>query len=267
MKKNSVKNILIGADIEVFLKDKQSGEIVSAEGFIKGTKESPFNYDPSNKYFQLSLDNVEAEFGIPPVTDKKRFLEYIKKSLDYINSTVPPHLCTSATPAAILDDRWLQTDQAKLFGCEPDYCVWTKSVNIKPEGVNPNLRSAGGHIHIGYENPEIEVTEELIKSMDLHVGIPSVLQEPDNERKNLYGKAGAFRFKDYGAEYRTVSNYYLASDALMSWVFDSTLDAINRVNNGFDFSDALGDDIQDAINNNNKKLAKKLVDKFQLQLA
>jgi hypothetical protein len=266
MKKGLLKNILIGADIELFLVHKKSGEVVSAEGFIKGTKDKPFNFDPANKYFATSLDNVEAEFCIPPVTDRKKFGEYIKKAVDYINSTIPKHLCTAALPSAILDDKWLQTEQAKLFGCEPDYCVWTRSMNEKPDAGNPNLRSAGGHIHIGYDEPTTDVNEALIKSMDLYVGVPSVLQEPDNERKLLYGKAGCFRFKDYGVEYRTISNYYLASEALTNWAFDSTMMAVNSVNNGFEINEKLGQRIVDTINNNDKKMAEKLVKEFKMEL-
>ena len=41
-----IQNIKVGADVEVFLKNKQTGEFVSAEGHIKGTKEKPFIFDP-----------------------------------------------------------------------------------------------------------------------------------------------------------------------------------------------------------------------------
>lgn len=264
------KNVTIGADIELFLQDKELKEVVSAEGFIKGTKNEPFNFDKTNKYFATSLDNVATEFCIPPVTNKKDFINYIKKAVDYINSTVPNNLCTVVAPAAIFADKFLQTDNAKTFGCEPDYCVWTRSMNEKPSAPNPNLRSCGGHIHIGYDNSEdlgIELKEDLIKCMDLCVGVPSVLQEPDNERKLLYGKAGCFRFKNYGVEYRTVSNYYLANNALMSWAYDSTKAAVNMADNGFKFTNTLSRNIQSAINNNNKSLAEKLVKQFRLELA
>lgn len=264
--KNKIKNVLIGADIELFLMHRDTAEVVSAEGFIKGTKDKPFNFDPANKYFATSLDNVEAEFCIPPVTNRADFLNFIKKSVEYINRTIPQHLCTAALPSAILDEKYLQTENAKTFGCDPDYCVWTREQNEKPSAPNPNLRSAGGHIHVGYHNPELEINEAIIKAMDLHIGVPSVIQEPDNERKLLYGKAGCFRFKDYGVEYRTVSNYYLASDALTNWAFDSTMNAITSINNGFTIDSKLGHRIQKAINNNDKNEAKKLIKEFKLEL-
>ena len=263
-----ITNPLIGADIEVFLMHKVSGEIVSAEGFVKGTKNEPFNFDPASKYFATSLDNVLGEFCIPPATNKVNFIENIKKSLEYLNATIPDELCTVSKPAAILKDKYLQTENAKLFGCEPDYCVWTRSINMKPEGVNPNLRSAGGHIHVGYDEPNRqEVAEDIIKAMDLFIGIPSVIQEPDNDRKSLYGKAGCFRFKPYGVEYRTISNYYAGDERLTGWVYDNTQLAIDAVNNGLTFSKRLADKIQLTINGNKKKAAEQLIKEFNLQLA
>jgi hypothetical protein len=266
-----VKNWKIGADIEFFLKDKQTGEIVSAEGFVQGTKHNPFNFDKSNKFFATSLDNVLAEGCIPPIeagpTGNEKFKLYIQKLIAYFNHSIPSHLVVASVPSAILDPKWLQTENSKTFGCDPDLCVWTKSVNEKPTGVNENLRSAGGHIHIGHDDPDnMETNEAIIKAMDLFVGIPSVLQEPENERKSLYGKAGCFRFKNYGVEYRTISNYYAGDDRLSDWVYNATSKAIEAVNEGMDF-DQYKERILDAINGNNKVIAGNLVRELDLELA
>jgi hypothetical protein len=239
---------------------------VSAEGYIEGTKHRPFNFDPTNKYFATSLDNVAAEFCIPPVTDKEKFFEYIMKSLNYINQVIPDYLCTAALPAGVFDEKYLTTENAKRFGCEPDFNVWLKEPNQKPETANSCLRSCGGHIHIGYDDPEFHTSEYLVKLMDLCVGVPSVLQEPENERKNLYGKAGAFRVKDYGVEYRTVSNYYAGDKRLTDWVFDATMRAIELANNDFDV-DQYQEQIVTAINDNDKVVAQNLINALELQLA
>ena len=261
-----VDNVTIGCDIEVFLMHKDTRKLISAEGYVDGTKHEPFNFDPADKYFATSLDNVAAEFCIPPVTDKEKFFEYITKSLNYINSKIPEYMVTAATPAGIFDDDQLQTENAKLFGCEPDYCVWDRTVNEKPKAENANLRSCGGHIHIGYANPDMETSEYLVKLMDLCVGVPSVLQEPDNQRKTLYGKSGCFRPKDYGLEYRTVSNYYAGDKRLSDWVFDATQNAIRLANEGFDV-DQYKDRIRQAIDGNDKVTAQNLINELDLQLA
>ena len=265
-----ILNFTIGADIELFLRNKHTNEIVSAEGLIKGTKDEPYVFDKSNKYFATSLDNVLAEFCIPPANKALDFYNAIEKCVKYIRETIPQELTTVSYPAFVLNDKWLQTEHAQLFGCEPDFNVWARSVNQRPEAAS-NLRSAGGHIHVGYDEPDMETNEWLIKALDLHLGVPSILQEPENERKSLYGKAGAFRFKDYGAEYRTISNYYLESKQLTEWAFNNTVAAIEWLNvreekDVINTFNEWGLNIQNAINNNDKMLAETIINSFDINV-
>ncbi len=272
--KSLIRNILIGADIEMFLKDLQTNEIVSAEGYIPGEKHNPFNFDPSNKYFALSLDNVAAEFCIPPVTNETDWLKNIKHSLDYVTSIIPKNLVPVPLPAANLHERFLQSECAKRFGCDIDFNVWKREANESPSAPDSTLRSCGGHIHVGYDlegldrQTKTEHDEFIIKCMDLFLGIPSVLQEPDNKRKLLYGKAGCFRQKEYGVEYRTISNYYLASDQLTKWAFTNTMTAMDFINcGGMEMIDAYEDQIQFAINSCDKVTAENIINAFDIQMA
>jgi hypothetical protein len=265
---NKVRNPLVGSDIEAFLMEEESGRIISAEGIIKGTKHKPFNFDPSSPFWATSLDNVLAEYCIAPASDRECFVNNINKSIGYIKSILPAGVCMAAIPSAILEDEFLQTANAKLFGCESDLNVWLRRHNPKPKAENENLRSAGAHVHVSYDEPDMETTEQLVKAQDLFLGVPSILLEPDNERRRLYGKAGAFRIKDYGFEYRTLSGFFASTDELKGWVFDNTMRAIDFINNErFDELDAVGDQIQAAINTNDKKLAGDLIRQFDIQLA
>ena len=106
-----IDNPTIGADIEVFLANKRTREVVSAEGIIKGTKENPYVWDTFNKYFAISLDNVLAEFCIPPARTNNEWYANIQKSLSYINSVIPVELGTMAAPSANLDPKYLRTGQ------------------------------------------------------------------------------------------------------------------------------------------------------------
>ena len=39
--------------------------------------------------------------------------------------------------------------------------------------------------------------------MDLFLGVPSILIDPDTERRKMYGKAGDYRLKEYGRRNKT----------------------------------------------------------------
>lgn len=272
-KKKSLKqseyilNPTIGADIEVFLQDISSKEVVSAEGIIQGSKNEPFQFMDGNPFFATSLDNVMAEFCIPPAQNADEFAGHIQTSMGYISNVIPKNLQIFAYPAVKVNEKYLQTENALLFGCDPDYDAWKfGEMNEKPNATS-NLRSCGGHIHVGYDNPNRMLSMDLIRAMDIFIGLPSILQEPDNERKSLYGKAGAFRYKSYGAEYRTVSNYYVTSPELMKWAFNNTMQAVDFVNNKAVISHEEARAIQSAINFNDKQLARTMCDYFSVKLA
>lgn len=262
-----ILDVTLGADIEVFLQHKTTKEIISAEGFIQGTKDNPFVFDASNKYFATSLDNVLAEFCVPPAKTKEEFWANIQKALGYINSRLPDDICTTAFPSFSLHPKYLQTKNAITFGCEPDYNAYSGEQNVKPFCPDQTLRSAGGHIHIGYTTPDSITNMAIIRALDLFIGVPSIIAEPDNKRKELYGKAGAFRHKEYGVEYRTPSNYYLANKDLTMWVHTSAIDAINWLNKGNNVDEGLGQTIQEVINTNNKQEAEMLINHFKIKKA
>lgn len=262
-----IENFLTGADIEAFLMKQETGEIISAEGIIKGTKRKPFNFDPSSPFWATSLDNILAEYCIPPARTREEFVQNVTKSIGYIKSILPEGICIASIPSAVIHDKYLQSANAKLFGCESDYNVWKKEVNKKPQAENINLRSSGQHIHGSYDNPCIDTTEKIIKTLDAFLGVPSILMEPENERRKLYGKAGAFRFKDYGFEYRPLSGFFASSPDLIGWCFDNTQLAVNFINDGrFDEIEAVGDQIQCAINTNDKIMASNIIKQFDICL-
>src|SRR5438034_11823471 len=120
---DKVRNYIIGGDVEFFLMRKSTKEIISAEGYVKGSKHLPFNFDPSDKYFCTSLDNVLAEITLPPTISKDAWLTNIQKSIDYINSILPEDICTASIPSARLNPAYLNKNNAKLFGCDHDFCV------------------------------------------------------------------------------------------------------------------------------------------------
>jgi len=256
--------ITIGADPELFLSFR--GELRSSVGKVGGTKDFPRPLDRPG--FFVQEDNVAVEFNIPPASTVEQWVESLQWSLTHIKEKVIPKGTELTIEASgMFPDAELRSHQAISFGCTPDYCAWTNARNPKPDiWENPNLRSCGGHVHIGWENPKQPERLALIKAMDLFLGVPSVTMDMDQQRRKLYGLAGAFRITPYGTEYRTLSNFWLKSPELMRWVFEQTTRAFDFVTNpkNWDLLDLEGEEIRDTINNTIPDKALRLVKDYRL---
>ncbi len=236
-------SFLIGADPEFFL--EMEGKFISAINKVGGSKDHP---EPIGNGCAVQEDNVAVEFCIPPSDNAKAFYNSIMYSLSQIKERIP-EFTFSKVASAEFDDNELAHPRAMEFGCEPDFNAWTGRKNPRPHAPNHKLRSAGGHVHVG------DVTDlnkrQLIQAMDLFHGVPSVKLDPDTVRRKLYGKAGAFRPKTYGVEYRTLSNFWIWDKGLVDWVYHQTSRAVDFVRSGNVLSKEDGTLIQDAINKGN----------------
>jgi hypothetical protein len=257
-------NIKLGCDPELFLSDV-TGKLRASCGLIGGTKADPQPL-PIGDGFAIQEDNVAVEFNIPPASNAKQFVESISKAMGFIGASVESmhgFRIVSLSAASFPKDQ-LVDPRAIEFGCDPDYNAWTGDRNPRPKAGDPTLRSCGGHVHIGFDKDKMG-SRNLIKMMDLYLGVPSVLMDNGELRKQLYGKAGAYREKPYGCEYRTLSNFWVFQDNLKRWVWESTERAVEAVDAQFVVDD-YQDLILEAINNNNKDVARVLVDEFSLEV-
>ncbi len=260
-----IESVTLGCDPEIFL--EKNGEIISAEGLIGGTKHEPRPI--SDNGHTVQEDNIAIEYNIPASKTSQEFIDNNNFVKDYLETYVAALGCNlSITASAILDKKYLQSEQAQTFGCEPDFNVWTQSVNEPPQP-GGNLRSSGGHIHLGWTSPITEeIQEQIIKAMDFTVGLGSILLDIDDRRKEMYGKAGCFRFKDFGVEYRVLSNFWIKSDESIQWAWDTTMKAVELVNSGKIEMLALeyGNKVVEVINTNNKELAQELIEIVEKEL-
>jgi hypothetical protein len=205
----------IGCDPEVFVRDS-GGDIVSAIGLVGGTKEAP---KPVQRG-AVQEDNMLAEFNIDPAYTVEHFVHNINTVISELEGildgkTVEVKASHHFTKDAIQDGG----RQALEFGCDPDFNCWTLKPNNKPSPFT-TMRTAGGHVHIGYDNPSEVKSANIARMCEYYLGLPSVLIDNDSERRNLYGCSGAFRFKPYGLEYRVLSNFWIATDELKEWAFN-----------------------------------------------
>lgn len=217
-----IDNLLIGSDPEAMIMEVATGKMISAVGLIPGTKDVPVSIG-NGCYIQA--DNVNVEWCLPPTQDPKDFAKNLKYCIKYTNSILPQGLRVLLNSSHEFDVDQLQTPEALEFGCDQDFCIYNEDINEpnpKPTSTNPNLRSCGGHIHFGAVsliNP-IASIRFLKTRIEPLLGVALVALDPDTRRKELYGKAGAFRLKPYGIEYRTPSNFWLSSEGLIDFVFE-----------------------------------------------
>jgi hypothetical protein len=236
-------DILLGADPECFIWNKEFDRPVSAVGIIPGTKVEPFKVEKGG----VQVDGLAAEFNIDPAANEDEWVENITTVLAQMNSMLPDGHEFRFEPAAFFTEEHFnkQPDEAKELGCDPDYNAWQSAQNPVP-GIKMvakgMLRTAAGHIHIGWTegadvaSPEhIAKCEILVKLMDRYIGAPMVLSKGNQEekrRRKLYGRAGAYRPKTYGVEYRTASNNWLTSEEKMRWAYRNTILCIERMLEG-----------------------------------
>lgn len=206
----------IGADPEVFV--FEGGVPRSAIGLIGGEKHDPRRVDKG----ALQEDNVLAEFNIDPADNEEEFVNNIGVVMNILRGVLPQGMSLGTVASHEFDVEYLrqQGSKAMEFGCDPDYNAYTLAANRMPEGVPPGLRTAGGHVHVGYTTTEdVHTAAHVARYLDVFLGVPSVLLDNDSRRRLLYGGAGCFRTKSYGMEYRTLSNFWLHDEALTRWVY------------------------------------------------
>lgn len=264
----SIKNITIGSDPEMFILT-ESKVLTTPQYRIYGSKDNPFPLN--NDGFFVQRDNMAAEFCIPPAKNVKEFTRNIALGIFLVSEMLPEGYSLAPIPSAIFDPFLIDNDgEALVFGCDPDYDAYTLAKNAKPCSTNKYLRSTGGHIHIGYDDPNTATSVNIIKLLDLFLGVPSVILDNDIERRQLYGNAGAFREKSYGVEYRTLSSFWLKDAQHVEWVFNTTLEALGRYNefivNGVLVDKQTESLIVDCINTNNKSIAEELMGVYRLNL-
>lgn len=263
----AIKNILVGADPELFIINTKTNEVVSSIGLIPGVKGDAYRSKDMPKGYGIQIDNILGEFNIPPAKTKKEFIDSIEYMKDYIRQYVKsknPDLDICCAASKYVPEDQLQSEEAKQFGCSTDYNVYTQSANPKPQGESTNLRSAGCHIHISYNSPNINTSLILIKYLDAFLGIPSLLIDADKDRRSLYGKAGCFRLTPYGFEYRSLSSKMIETVDNISFVWDGVMRAIKAFNCGY--SIPRSSDVIRVINNSSVQDAIKLCEEFKLTI-
>lgn len=257
----------MGDDPELVILDRR-GNLKSAIPLIAGDKKNPTKIPGG----QMIHDNVNLEFGIEPASNVDEWVDRHREILSHIATNVlPKGLRIAVIASSLFPDSELEDPEAKMFGCDGDFDAYEMAMNIPPsvEGA-ANLRSCGGHVHIGHEKirETIENVAGATKAMDVFLGLPSLLLDKDEtsaRRRELYGKAGCHRPKPYGVEYRSLGNFWVAHPELTRLVYLLTRDGLSAWENGHlaGINEAL---VRKTINGGLKDKAEKALKGFILPL-
>ena len=263
--------ILLGSDPELFTRNA-SGAISSVSGLL--------GCDKWNKRFvsddiRLQEDNVLVEFDINPHNSFEAFNDNLLRGIAACQEAVSKvdHELAPGISSHIftLDELNSFNKGVWEFGCEPDFNALTGTMNPKPRAADVGLRTAGGHVHIGYVDEnfsmDLEQGQAIVGVMcDFYLGLPSLLLDHDDRRRELYGKAGAIRKKSYGMEYRTLSNFWIFDEANRRMIWDQAHKAHAELAGGYERLVAMVDpfEIQRVINEADKKAAEKYIKLLQV---
>lgn len=219
--------MLIGTDPEFFLFNETFP--IPAIGLLGGTKGKA---KPILDGVGIQEDNVMGELTISPVSlyNPNQLHDLVHAGIEWADKQTG--FKSKFTPSAKFTAQQLADPMAQEFGCARDWNVYERdnhcSVPILPE----NTRFAGGHIHFGDKRLTPKECRKFTKILDLYLAMPAIRRDKDKQRRKAYGKPGNFRYKPYGMEYRTVSNWWLGTEEEVQWVFKQIKKAVAFLESG-----------------------------------
>lgn len=235
----SPKDFKLGADPELFMRATTPGKPwVSAYKLIPGTKKEPHPVEDG----AVQHDGMLAEYNINPAKTADEFVNNNMSVIKQMSLMVPDHELVNRPCVTFSKAVWdAAEEEEKELGCDPDFNAYTSKENEAPDQ-NALFRTGSGHLHIGWtEGMDIndpghrEACEMFVKELDVYLGAPMAYldnSKASRKRRLLYGKAGSYRPKSYGVEYRVLPNSWVGNEELMRWIFNSAKMAFARMLSG-----------------------------------
>ena len=222
-------SVKFGSDPELFA--EQNGRIVGSELVIPKKLTS----DMGNA---IVRDGVQLELHVHPEFCREFFenniedtFEALKRHFEDLNNGTQMNF--KAVVRVSRGELNKLSAKSRILGCAPSINIYDENAKL---GVNPEtyrVRSAGGHIHLGLSSPKLKKEfKRIIRMCDILVGNQCVLIDRDplqRIRRRVYGRAGECRVQKYGVEYRTLSNFWLRSRPLVSFVLAMARNAVHVI--------------------------------------
>lgn len=260
-----------GSDPEFCLVDNK-GTYISAIEIVPGTKAHPVTIG-KNLFF---WDNVLAECSIDYGLDLKDTIEKFRLCFkDYAKMVHPLKMVPQASHE--YSKEACACEEARTAGCMEELNCYEMMTVLPPcFSDGSRLRTGGGHVHLGRLAGEIFPLQDedmgkwwMARFLDVFLGLPSILFDTDPTsatRRKVYGGAGNVRMKEYGLEYRTLSNDWLSSPRKVALVWNLCEFTLKFVQANATKLDKIWEPIQAAvrvaINDSLHDAAKELFDKF-----
>ncbi len=216
-------HINMGCDPELFL--SQGEVVIGSEKVIP--KAGIYSSHNSGAVSAVVRDGVQVELQPRASTCREGLIANLAWAFHQLRNQLDGATTPNMTSVVEVSEAELASlsDASRILGCAPSRNANNPSASINVNPATYQMRSAGGHLHFGLTSwPDVMangVRDSFVPLLDILLGNTCVmLEDPDQarERRKVYGRAGEYRLPAHGLEYRTLSNFWLKSPILASFV-------------------------------------------------
>lgn len=247
-------DIKYGVDLEFFVKDENKN-IVSLPSAIIGSKKNPIRQRNGGV---LHKDNALLEIATPPCYSVAQLIKNVSWQINDVMNFLPKGHTLFASSYQDIDREILRSDKENMsIGCNPVSNAYGRKFKQK---LDKTGRGAGLHIHMSPVHKDH--VKDLIKQLDVSIGMPSLFMDEDCKRRETFGRAGNYRARplkikdlnDYRiVEYRVLGAFMLKHlDKVMNEIdyeMKSMINAEAIISNDANFQPEWNAIIEECINN------------------
>lgn len=258
-----------GGDWEFPIADmEQNGKLVSAIPILKRDKHDPISVGNKEHGIKIYHDNVLLETAFEPFYSKEEMIHRYRAVFLGIQEVLGNRYRIVPKAAHVYDESELNHPKALEAGCSPNFNAYTVSTN-PTVSFNGGLRSAGCHFHCGAKNLlDFQTRLNAIKLMDIFVGVPSVIYNPDKtevDRRKLYGGPSEHRPTNFGLEYRPLSPGVVRSPETAKLTYDLITYSLSQLPVADKILESIDSNIvQKAVLQCDKKLSKIILNQVKM---
>lgn len=238
--------------IEIEMAVYQKSEPITC-WFMPYTKDDPCSINGH----LLHKDASMFELAIAPASEPSELDSNVFDAFKYADTMLPDGAVMRPVPAVEYTDEALSLDPyASILGCGASQNIYgTPSIGDKYED---NYRYGGIHVNLEFHDKGTCPIETAFR-LDYMLGLNSVINWEDGyrdemqRRRKYYGRAGEYRVKPFGMEYRTLPNCAVVSGMALWRNIETALSL------PIDKLIKRGDDIQEAINTSDRYMAEGII--------